>query len=105
MTTATIRAVPSMYRNGGWDVVHDEPDGTITEMARGLKMQQAHDMAKRLNCTAARTLAEWAQILDCTPERAAKAIDILIAKGLICETPVTDPEDERVARFFAEPEE
>lgn len=32
-----------------------------------------------------KTLEQWAQILDCSPERAKKAIDNLIAKGLIVE--------------------
>jgi len=69
----TIRAVPSLYRKGGWggwDVIRDEPDGTITTLKSGLKPQEARDLAERMN-----------------------------------HYDVVDPEDERVARHFQEPEE
>lgn len=33
----------------------------------------------------ARTIEEWAQVLDCAPERAQQAIDMLKARGLIRE--------------------
>lgn len=63
-----IRAVPSLYRGGGWDVIRDEPDGRMTVLHAGMRPQAARDLAAAMNY------------------------------------PVADPEDERMARYFREPE-
>jgi hypothetical protein len=84
--TANIRAVPSLYRKGGWggwDVIRDEPDGTITTLKSGLKPQEARDMAAALR-------------LDEIVKKTDELIELLSA---------ADPEDERVARHFQEPED
>lgn len=41
----TIRAVPGLYRNTGWDVVRDWPDGTMEVLLQGVPAQYARDMA------------------------------------------------------------
>ncbi len=69
----SIRAVPGLYRNSGWDVIRDEPDRSMTILLQGVSQQYAHDMAAILN-----------------------------VRGILAPEP---PEDDRVARRFAEPEE